>query len=264
MANFRTHISTSAILGVGYGAVGHTVYGMPLTSSVLSAGLCAVAGMLPDVDADRGHSLSEIMAFLAAVVPLFLLDRAQHLGYRDETLVVLGALVYVLIRFGLANLIRHFTVHRGMWHSIPAALIAGLVTFWLCDCPVRRVQIYKAAAVVTGYVWHLVLDEIYAVDTSGYKPRVKRSFQHAFETDRLSHAYPSPYRPRLPGAPAGRRPRPRPRQPAAGRRPGPRGHAVARGSAAPVAGERHPHPGLRRCRAQSAHADGFRGGEGGF
>ena len=181
MANFNTHISTSAVLGVGYGAIGHSVYGMPLTSSVLSAGLCTVAGILPDADADRGHTLREIMAFLAAVVPMFLVHRAMHQGLPHETLVLLAALTYLLIRFGVANIVRRFTIHRGMWHSIPAALIAGLVAFWLCACPERRVQIFKAAAVVTGYVWHLVLDEIYAVDTSGFGARAKRSFGTALK-----------------------------------------------------------------------------------
>jgi membrane-bound metal-dependent hydrolase YbcI (DUF457 family) len=181
MANFNTHISTSAILGVGYGAVGHLVYGLPLTSSILAAGLCTVAGILPDADADRGHTLRELMAFLAAVVPLLLLHRVNHLGLPHETLVLMGAGVYLFIRFLVANTVRRLTIHRGMWHSLPAALIAGLVAFWLCGCPERRVQIFKAAAVVTGYVWHLVLDEIYAVDTSGYQPRAKRSFGTAIK-----------------------------------------------------------------------------------
>ena len=78
MANFNTHISTSALLGIGYGAVGHTVYQMPLPASILASGLCTVAGILPDVDADRGHSLREIMAFLAAVIPVLVLDRFRH------------------------------------------------------------------------------------------------------------------------------------------------------------------------------------------
>ena len=181
MAGFRTHISTSALLGVGYGAVGHSVYGMPLSSSVLSAGLCTVAGILPDVDSDYGHSLREVMAFLAAVVPMLLWHRVADVGYPHETLVLMGALVYLLIRFGLTNVIRRFTVHRGMWHSIPSALIAGLVTYCLCDGPDRRLHLFKSAAVVAGFIWHLILDEVYAVDTSGFQPRVKRSFGTAIK-----------------------------------------------------------------------------------
>ncbi len=181
MANFNTHITSSAFLGVGYGIVGHTLYEMPVSSSVLSAGFCTVAGILPDVDADRGNSLREIMAFLAAVVPLLLLHRAMDMGYGHETLILLGAGVYLVIRFGGAEVIRRVTVHRGMWHSIPAALIAGIATFWLCDCPDQSRQFYKAGAVVSGFVWHLLLDEIYAVDTSGFKPRIKRSFGTALK-----------------------------------------------------------------------------------
>ena len=181
MANFNTHISTAGILGIGYGAVGHSVYGMPLTSSVLAAGLCTVAGILPDVDADNGYSIREIMSFLAAFVPLMLLHRVIHSGLPHETLVLMGAGAYLVIRFGIANVIRRLTTHRGMWHSIPAAIIAGLAAFWLCNCPELDRQIFKSAAVVTGYIWHLILDEIYAVDTSGYQPRVKRSFGTAIK-----------------------------------------------------------------------------------
>ncbi len=181
MANFNTHISTSAMLGIGYGAVGHTVYGMPLPASILASGLCTIGGILPDVDADRGHSLREIMAFLAAVIPMLLVDRLSHLGLPHETMVLAAACAYLFIRFGVTNFIRAYTVHRGMWHSIPAAAIAGLVAFWLCHCPDLNVQLYKAGAVVAGFLWHLILDEIYAVQASGGRVRTKKSFGTALK-----------------------------------------------------------------------------------
>lgn len=181
MANFNTHITTSAMLGIGYGAVGHTVYDMPLPASILASGLCTVAGILPDVDADRGHSLREIMAFLAAVIPMLLLDRFRHLGLPHETTVLFAAFTYLFVRFGLTKFIQKYTVHRGMWHSIPAAATAGLVTFWLCHCPELRVQLYKAGAVVAGFMWHLLLDEIYAVQATGGRVRMKKSFGTALK-----------------------------------------------------------------------------------
>ena len=181
MANFNTHISTSALLGIGYGAVGHTVYQMPLPASILASGLCTVAGILPDVDADRGHSLREIMAFLAAVIPMLLLDRFRHLGWPHETMVLFAACVYLFVRFGLTKFIQTCTVHRGMWHSIPAAVTAGLVTFWLCDCPEISLQFYKAGAVVAGFMWHLILDEVYAVQARGIRVRAKKSFGTALK-----------------------------------------------------------------------------------
>ena len=36
------------------------------------------------------------------------------------------AATYLLVRFGVSELFKRITVHRGMYHSIPAMLIAGL------------------------------------------------------------------------------------------------------------------------------------------
>ena len=56
MADFKTHISASTMLGVGYGVVGYS-NGMTWDSCVVAAGLCSVSGMLPDLDSDSGGSL---------------------------------------------------------------------------------------------------------------------------------------------------------------------------------------------------------------
>jgi len=87
----------------------------------------------------------------------------------------------VFIRFVIGGIFRRFTKHRGMWHSIPAALIAGLATFLVCGCPELGVRVFKAWAVVIGFVSHLVLDEIYSVDWRGRKIRVKSSFGTALK-----------------------------------------------------------------------------------
>ena len=112
---------------------------------------------------------------------MLLLDRFRHLGLPHETMVLFAASIYLFIRFGLTKFIQAYTVHRGMWHSIPAAAIAGLVTFWLCSCPEQHVQLYKAGAVVAGFVWHLILDEIYAVQARGIRLRTKKSFGTALK-----------------------------------------------------------------------------------
>src|SRR5688500_4290560 len=50
MAGFKTHITTSTVLGVGYGVGAHMLYGVPIPTCALAAGLCSVSGMLPDID----------------------------------------------------------------------------------------------------------------------------------------------------------------------------------------------------------------------
>jgi membrane-bound metal-dependent hydrolase YbcI (DUF457 family) len=179
MAGFKTHVTVSTVLGVGYGATGYLVFGMSPSSSILAAGLCGVSGMLPDIDSDSGIPLRESIAFASAVVPMLLLERLRQLGLEHETIVLIAAAIYLTIRFGVAELIKRYTVHRGMWHSIPACAIAGLLAYLLCTGKSEEVRVYKSLGVVLGFMSHLLLDELYSVDLRGM--RLKRSFGTAIK-----------------------------------------------------------------------------------
>ena len=122
MAGFKTHITTSTILGIGYGTAAFALYSVPLPTCLLATGLCGVSGMLPDLDSGPGRPLRESTTFAAAVVPMMLTHRFKHLGLAPETMILAGGrVIYLAIRFGGAWLLRHCTVHRGMFHSLPAA-----------------------------------------------------------------------------------------------------------------------------------------------
>jgi len=181
MAGFKTHITVSSLFGVGYGGAACLLYGVPWPTSVLAGGLCSVSGMLPDIDSNSGTPLRESMALAAAVVPLMLIHRFERLGMSHESMILAGAAVYLLIRFGLARLIRHYTVHRGMFHSIPAALIFGEIAFLLASGDDVRLRAYKAGAVVLGYLSHLALDEVYSVEWYRGRLRLKNSFGTALK-----------------------------------------------------------------------------------
>jgi membrane-bound metal-dependent hydrolase YbcI (DUF457 family) len=179
MAGFKTHITVSSLLGVGCGGTAYFMYGVPWPTCVLASGLCGVAGMLPDIDSDSGTPLRESVAFAAAVVPMMLLRRFQHSGLSHELIILAGAAVYLLIRFGLAALLKRYTVHRGMFHSLPAALIFGELAYLLSAGEDWRLRAFTAGAVMLGFVSHLLLDEIYSIQWS--RGRVKSSFGTAFK-----------------------------------------------------------------------------------
>jgi membrane-bound metal-dependent hydrolase YbcI (DUF457 family) len=178
MADFKTHITTSTVLGVAYGAAGRILLDLPIDSCVLAGGLCSIAGMGPDLDSDSGVPVRETLSIVSMLVPMLLIQRLGHLQLTPEKLVLLGAVIYFLVRFGIGSLFRRFTVHRGMWHSIPAAAIAGVVAFLLCDCEIQ-VRFFKAWAVILGFMSHLILDELYSVDLNGRRVRIKKSFGSA-------------------------------------------------------------------------------------
>jgi len=178
MADFKTHITFSTLAGAAYGAAGF-YYGASLESSMLAAGLCSVAGILPDLDSDSGIPYRESVAFLSAFIPMALVQRFEHLGWGRETIVLAAALIYITVRFVVADIFRRYTVHRGMWHSIPAAASVGLITFLVADDKDLLLRAYWTGAAVSGFLIHLSLDELYSVDFRGV--RLKKSFGTALK-----------------------------------------------------------------------------------
>jgi len=175
MADFKTHVTTSSLLGIGLGAGTYFAMDFPLDQSILGAGLCGIAGMLPDLESPNSVPVRETIALAAAIVPMLMLEHFHHFGMNGDQIVLFSALIYFGIRFGIGEIFKRYTVHRGMWHSVPAALSASLIVMLLCSCDVLQYRVFKAVAVFIGFISHLVLDEIYSIDLSGKRIRVKSS-----------------------------------------------------------------------------------------
>ncbi|NQT16759.1 MAG: hypothetical protein HQ582_28640, partial [Planctomycetes bacterium] len=67
------------------------------------------------------------------------------------------------------------------FHSLPAAIIFGEVAFLLASGPDVHLRLYKAGAVVIGYLSHLMLDEFYSIEWSRGRLRLKKSFGTALK-----------------------------------------------------------------------------------
>lgn len=181
MAGFRMHVGTSSVLGCGYAGVLHALYGVPLPTATVAGAMCGFSGMLPDLDSDNGVPLREAMGFSAATLPLLLLGHFQSLALSRDGIIVVAVFIYLFIRFGVAKMIRKYTVHRGMFHSFPTMLIFGGIAFLLSGTSPFDVRCYKAGGVMGGFLSHLILDEIYAVEFKSGRWRFKKSFGTAMK-----------------------------------------------------------------------------------
>jgi len=177
MADFRTHICVSTVAGGFYGMAGYQA-GLPWESCLIGAALCSVSGMLPDLDSDSGIPLREAVAFSSAFVPMLMVDRLQRIGCNHETMLLITFAVYFFLRFALAEIFRRYTVHRGMWHSVPAGLSAALFAFVVCSCENMNLRLFKTVAIFVGFMSHILLDEIWSVE---YR-RGRYMFKHSFGT----------------------------------------------------------------------------------
>jgi membrane-bound metal-dependent hydrolase YbcI (DUF457 family) len=174
MANFKGHLAAGAGLGAAYGAWGALHLQIPAGTALLGAGMTALGGLLPDLDSDSGVPVRELFNLSGALVPMLLLSRLNQERLSTDQILVVLAGVYLFVRFGLASIFRQLTVHRGMFHSIPAMLIAGLAVFLLYHNANVNYRAYLAGGTMLGFLSHLVLDELFAVDFMGLRPKLNR------------------------------------------------------------------------------------------
>lgn len=177
MADFRTHMTVSTVAGILYGMGGYQS-GLSIESCVIGGALCSVSGMLPDLDSDSGIPLREAIGFASAVIPMLLVERLRRIGMSHEMMLVTTICVYFFLRFGIAELFRRYTVHRGMWHSVPAALSAALFAFLVSSCDNMSLRLFKTLAIFIGFMSHILLDEIWSVEFR----RGRYTFKHSFGT----------------------------------------------------------------------------------
>jgi membrane-bound metal-dependent hydrolase YbcI (DUF457 family) len=174
MANFKGHLAAGASLGAAYGFWGAGHLDMGWGGAVLGAGLTTLGGLLPDLDSDSGVPVRELFNLSGALAPVLLLPRLNASQLTTDQIIVVVAGVYLLVRFGAARAFRHLTVHRGMFHSLPGMLIAGLGVFLLYHNADAGRRAYMAGGMMLGFLSHLVLDELFAVDFMGLTPRLNK------------------------------------------------------------------------------------------
>jgi membrane-bound metal-dependent hydrolase YbcI (DUF457 family) len=175
MASYREHLACSSMVGAVYGAAGIWVWNLNDWGPVfLGSGLTALGGVLPDLDSDSGVPIRELFNIAAALTPFLIYPRLVQSGFTlEQALVLIGAL-YLFIRYGLAGWFKRYTVHRGIFHSIPAMFIAGLVVYLAHASPDQKLRIYLAVGVMLGFLSHLILDELYSVDFMGFRIKLNK------------------------------------------------------------------------------------------
>jgi hypothetical protein len=169
MASYRGHLMLAAPLGAAYGSLALWRPEPDWGPAIVAAGLTTLGGLMPDLDSDSGVPQRELFGVTAAVVPALLYQSLHDSGLPvEQTLVLLGA-VYLFIRYVLADVFRRWTVHRGMFHSVPAMLIAGLLVFLVYPGRDGFFRLYLAGGVMLGFFSHLLLDELCSVDFMGVR-----------------------------------------------------------------------------------------------
>ena len=181
MANFATHV------GIGFvvcGAMTTLVLAADLVSqeSLFAITLSGVVGsVLPDIDLKESHSCRTLFCSLALIISSYTLYSSID-RYSVVELWFLWFVTYILVRYLGPFLFNQFSYHRGIWHSLLAALFFCFSTTIVFKHVINYDEIVAWLAgsfVLVGYLTHLTLDELYSVDLMD--KRFKASFGSALK-----------------------------------------------------------------------------------
>lgn len=168
MAQHQSHITFSIIVGIGYALLGISVFQIFPEHALLASVIIVIAGMLPDVDAGGGAPARELGGLIAAISPLAVIEFFPGLkagGIARIALVVICC--YFITRMIVVRVLQKFTVHRGIIHSIPAAIITGEVVYLLFWDLYWQDRLYLATGAFVGFFSHLFLDASTNLDLIG-------------------------------------------------------------------------------------------------
>lgn len=178
MAGYREHITVAAFAGVGYGLGAVFVGGFTLVQGALAGWLAAIGGMLPDLDSPTSKPVKELFGLVAAIGPLILAGPVLvwlDLPAGPESIMLTIVILYLAIRYGGVEVVSRFAKHRGMFHSLPAMIISGEIVYLAYPTEAEFTKLLMAGAVATGFLSHLILDEVYSVEVKGGRVKLKSS-----------------------------------------------------------------------------------------
>lgn len=190
MANFTTHIAVGTLVSGGLATL-TLAADVVAPENLIAVTMAGVLGsVLPDIDLKDSRPSKVMFSGLAVFFSFAVLfGAAEHLSIAEMLILWLGTIVFV--RYGAKAVFHEFSYHRGIWHSVLAAVFCSALTAVVYYYLLRRpdgVAWLAAGFMFLGYMTHLVLDELYSVDVMDV--RIKSSFGTAVklvDTNRWGH-----------------------------------------------------------------------------
>lgn len=186
MANFQNHL----LYGLGTSAVstlvGYLQFGLTRIQAFAAFFLATLASLAPDLDHSEsvpGKIFFDVLGVLFPISLIHFIPSNYLKNFRTEHWIIYFCLGYIFIKYILFRIFGNITEHRGIFHSIPAAIICGQVIFFLFPHLVIRQRITIGVIGMVGYLTHLFADECYSVDWNNNE--FKRSFGTAIDLGRV-------------------------------------------------------------------------------
>ena len=187
MANFNTHFTVAATASAVMSAIFMAMEVVTPSQAVIAFSIGTLGGLMPDVDSANSKAIRvgfNVVSLLLTIMVVFVKSSVYSIV---EMLAVSGVVFYIL-RYGMIDVFRKVSKHRGMFHSIPVALIFGVsvaIMMHLFFGLNALISWIYGLMTTFGYLVHLTLDEVYSVDLGNR--RVKKSLGTALKFYRIKN-----------------------------------------------------------------------------
>lgn len=183
MSGFKTHLAGGVVSGAGVAALSLILYDFNTIQASLVFIMGTFGGILPDLDSDSGKPLGLIFGLLSVLIPTLLLLRiAGTKTTSPEFLVCYFVGGYLIINYLICGLFKKLTIHRGIMHSIPFAVLSGEIGYLLFSSSGSNLARMVGISVFAGCMVHLILDELNSLSFKfGLIPVLKSSSGTAFK-----------------------------------------------------------------------------------
>ncbi len=179
MANFETHLKVGAISSAAFSSTVLAVGIVDPLKAVFIFFVGCLAGLLPDLDADKSTSIQWLFTMFALALGIILILTLPY----SSLLVVWGIVLlsYALVMYVIKPVFESMTVHRGSMHSIIAVITYSLIGTYLMYLLKNDMNLAMLVglSVAIGSFTHLILDEWHSVDLENRE--LKKSFGTAFK-----------------------------------------------------------------------------------
>ncbi|MGE0768298.1 MAG: metal-dependent hydrolase [Hyphomicrobiaceae bacterium] len=181
MANFPTHIGIGTVASgmLATLTLAANVVGPENLVAVTAAGV--LGSVLPDIDLKDSRPGRALFFGLGAFFSFVALFNGAG-RYSIVELWILAVLTFLFVRYVAHGIFHRLSYHRGIFHSVLAAVFFALATVLVYRHVLGRpdgVAWLAGGFMFVGYLVHLVLDEIYSVDV--VDTRIKASFGTALK-----------------------------------------------------------------------------------
>jgi hypothetical protein len=174
MANYKQHLSGGIILGTVCMLLAIFSLSFTIVNGFTVFVLVTLGSLLPDIDCDTSKPVQLLFEILGILIPIIILKKYFSNEVNVENIIFLLVTGYIFVRFGASVFFKKLTVHRGIIHSIPAAVIAGGTVFFLFYNSTFYCRFVYTLSCAGGFLLHLIMDEIWSVDLANV--RIKNSF----------------------------------------------------------------------------------------